>query len=379
MGSRAESGESREERGGRREEGAVGAGVGLWHNKLMAKYFKWRYGLKVFGLLLLTVGIFIILLTAWAVAGFNRRNGDRPMTYGVSYSVKYARELGVDQRAAYLALLDDLRISRFRLMSYWDEAEPEPGRYNFEELDWQMEQAARAGAKVSLAIGLRQPRYPECHPPGWFEQLPPGERKQALYGYITKVVERYRYHPALESWQLENEALNKVFGLCKDFDRRRLVEEFALVKRLDPIHPVIVNVSNEYGLPVRAPRGDEVGFSVYHTVFEHKILKNYVNYPFTPLFFRARAALIEWYWRRPVMIHELQGEPWGRVATSELSLEEQDQSMNAAKLKASAEFARDTGIREADLWGGEWWYWRKVKFNDPSLWEAARDIYAPKT
>jgi hypothetical protein len=30
-------------------------------------------------------------------------------------------------------------------------------------------------------------------------------------------------------------------------------------------------------------------------------------------------------------------------------------------------------MKKVDLWGAEWWYWRKVKMNDPSLWNAARE------
>jgi len=30
-------------------------------------------------------------------------------------------------------------------------------------------------------------------------------------------------------------------------------------------------------------------------------------------------------------------------------------------------------MRKIDLWGAEWWYWRKVKFNDPSLWNTAKE------
>src|SRR6266496_2584177 len=43
--------------------------------------------------------------------------------FGVSFSKKRALELGVDWKANFLALLDDLKIRHFRLMSYWDDGE----------------------------------------------------------------------------------------------------------------------------------------------------------------------------------------------------------------------------------------------------------------
>ncbi len=92
-------------------------------------------------------------------------------TYGLSFSVKYSQELGLNWRENYIALLDDLDFDALRLKSYWDLHEPENDVYRFEDLDWQMDEAAKRGMTVSLAIGLRQPRWPECHQPGWAREL----------------------------------------------------------------------------------------------------------------------------------------------------------------------------------------------------------------
>jgi GH35 family endo-1,4-beta-xylanase len=117
--------------------------------------------------------------------------------------VKYAKELGVDWQANFIALLDDMQIRNYRLMSYWDMVEPTRGTFNFSELDWQMDEAGKRGAKVSLAIGMRQPRWPECHKPKWYSQLSKTERNQAIFDFNTAVVDRYKDHPALQSYQLE--------------------------------------------------------------------------------------------------------------------------------------------------------------------------------
>jgi len=324
--------------------------------------------------------ILVFLLAGWiflrlVYLAYQEKNANLPNQFGVSFSDKYARELGLDPRETYTKLLNDLGVRKFRLMSYWNEIEPTKNQYDFSNLDWQIQQANLVGAKVSLAIGLRQPRYPECHYPAWTNNLDYQEQLQALYAYLTAVVERYKGNSAISSWQLENEGLNHGFGTCRDFSRSRISAEYDLVKRLDSAHPIIMNVSDEVGLPVRGPRGDEVGLSVYKRFHESKFCNCYLSYPMPAWWHGLRAALIDYFWHKPVIIHELQAEPWGPAATVQLSSEEQTKTMDATKLQAIVNYARRTNIRETYLWGGEWWYWRKIKFNDDSAWQVAKQIF----
>ena len=55
---------------------------------------------------------------------------DNPV-YGTSFSYKYATELGNNWQDNYTALLDDLQIKHFRLMSYWDLHEQQRGTFDF--------------------------------------------------------------------------------------------------------------------------------------------------------------------------------------------------------------------------------------------------------
>ncbi len=236
-----------------------------------------------------------------------------------------------------------------------------------------MDQAAKRGAKVSLAIGLRQPRWPECHQPDWSLQLSGNAWKQALYAYIELIVNRYKEHPALQSWQLENEAVNNWFGNCEQPDTQRLKEELQLVKQWDPNHKVIMSLSDQHGLPLSGPIPDEFGFSVYRIVYNTFGPRFYAYYP-TPIWYhRLRAAVITWLHHKPIMIHELQMEPWGPRNTSELSIEEQNRSMSAEQIPRSFDFARRIGLEDIDLWGGEWWYWRKASLNDPTVWNTVKN------
>lgn len=301
-----------------------------------------------------------------------------PVTHvnvGTSFSTKRAQELSIDWKAAFTALLDEMDIRHFRLMSYWDDIEQSRGDYTFSDLDWQMDEAAKRGAKVSLSIGLRQPRWPECHQPKWALTLKGHEWKQALYASMKTVVKRYEHHPALESWQLENEAVNNWFGTCDPPDVARINEEFKLVKAWSK-KPVYMSLSDQHGLPINPPTPDKYGYSVYRTVWSDKTWPyiGYLTYP-TPIWYhRARAAVIQLSKDRDIFIHELQLEPWGPIDTRYLSKQDQDKSMDKKQIKENLYFARMIGTPDIYTWGSEWWYWRKVN-GDPSIWNTVKQEF----
>ena len=296
-----------------------------------------------------------------------------PRRYGVSFSIKQCRNFGVNPQDTLGWLIGQAGFRRFRLMSYWDEIETQPGRYDFSGLDWQLEMIEERGgpsAEVTLCLGARQPRWPENHWPEWAWALPRAKRTAALCKFVEAVVRHYRDHPIIVSYQLENEALLKSFGQRADVDRRRLRREFRLVKRLDPSRPVVMTTSTSWGLPLRQPRPDVVGFSYYHTVYNNR-RQAYTRAGHHPWLHRWRgrfSALLG----RPAFIHELQLEPWGPQNIWDMTLAEQDKSMSHGDIGRNLARARQTGLRPIDLWGGEWWYWRLVAHRDPSIWNAVR-------
>jgi hypothetical protein len=292
-------------------------------------------------------------------------------TFATSFSVKQSSQLGLDWKDNYTALLDDLEIRQFRLMSYWDDGEPTRGEYKFDDLDWQMDEAAKRGAKVSLAIGLRQPRWPECHEPTWATTLSKEEWKQELYDYIEVVVKRYNNHPALETFQLENEALAWWFGDCRESpDPVRIKEEFDLVKTWTD-KPVWMSLSDQYGLSVNPPIPDGYGYSLYLYVYNSILPGTYVN-PSPPVWFhRVRAAAIDGMHNKPFYLHELQLEPWGPQEIKKLSEEEQNITMSPEQITYNLQYARKIGFDQVYTWGSEWWYWRKIN-GAPGVWEAIR-------
>lgn len=253
-------------------------------------------------------------------------------------------------------LIKECGFSRFRLMSYWDELEPSQGKYNFRELDKQIKLIAQSKGTISLCLGARQPRWPENHWPEWAWQLTKAARSEALLKFIEIVVKRYEHYSCITSYQLENEALLKSFGLRPEIDRRRLRQEYALVKRLDPVRPIIMSASNSWGIPLRRPIPDIVGFSYYQIHYDSK-RQRYTTALHKPWLHRYRALLIKLLWNRPSVIHELQLEPWGPKNIWEMPMKEQMKSMSLQQIRRNIKLARSTGLSPIDLWGAEWWYW----------------------
>lgn len=285
--------------------------------------------------------------------------------FGVSFSLKQCRGFGIDPKDTLQFLIKDVGLRRFRLMSYWDEHELVEGRYDFKELDWQFDSIEKVGGAVTLCVGARQPRWPESHYPGWALELEQNERDSALLRFNEQVINRYKSKKCLVSWQFENEALNRGFGVNGNFDRARLRREMAQLKTLDPIHPIIMSTSNTWGIPIRRPRPNLFGFTLYRVQFKDGF---YRQSRLPVQWYRMRAIIIRVLTLRKTFIHELQAEPWGPTSTQDLTNVEQDKSMNVEQLNLNINFAKRTKLYPIDLWGGEWWYWRKLQGED-RIWK----------
>lgn len=309
------------------------------------------------------------------------KHKDQPLVLGASFIPEYAQSFGLDPDQTLNAMLSDLKLKQVRLVSYWSDIEPTPGHYDFSQLDSEFALANKYGAKVSLSIGLRQPRWPECHEPGWItvDSNHPQNWEPQLYKYMTAVVDRYKNNPALQDYELENEYFMKVFGECKDFSRDRLVSEFKMVKNLDPSHHVIVSRSDNWiGVPVGQPTPDEFAISVYKRVWDATFTHRYFEYPLPAKFYSMLAGTEELISGKDMIIHELQAEPWtpGGKQITEISVNEMYKSMNPKRLKDRIDYGEATGMRTIDLWGAEWWYYMKVKQNDPGTWNVVKQAVA---
>ncbi len=330
----------------------------------------WQKALTILAVIVLFCVGSMYGIARWYIA---KHNGE-DLKYGVSFIPDYARYYELSPEETLDAFIDELNIRHFRLVSYWKNMEREPGKYDFSELDWQFRKIEAVNGTVSLAIGLRQPRWPECHMPQWAMNEPKEVWYPQLKEFMGKVIDRYKNSPALDSYQLENEFFLSAFGECTDFDRDRLVDEYNFVKSKDQTHEVIISRSNNaVGLPLGKPRPDRFGISVYKRVWDKTLTKRYFEYPFPAWFYGFLAGATEILTGRDMIIHELQTEPWPPdIGIKEASIAEQNKSLDAKRLIDRLEYGRATGMREIDLWGAEMWYWRKVKLGDSSLWDAAK-------
>lgn len=336
----------------------------------------WKSLFKILGL---TFGT--LVLGSALLFGYFNLPGPAPrqdVELGMTFSLRYAQALGLNWQETYLALLDDIGVKKIRLPVYWDLVEAEPGQYDFRDIDWQMAEARKRNVEVILTLGQRVPRWPECHIPAW-AQGDENQRKSALLRFMTKTVERYKDDDALALWQVENEPFLLFFGICPPFDKELLDQEIALVKSLDPTHPILLTDSGELSLWVSAAkRGDVFGTTMYRNIWSPKA-GGYFTYPVGPNFFRAKEFLVRLLTnQKKLIVIELQAEPWASGWVADASLEEQFRTMDENKLRENVEYAKRVGFPEIYLWGGEWWYWMKTKKDYPALWETGRELFRPE-
>jgi hypothetical protein len=310
---------------------------------------------------------------------YQHSQAGKPYELGVTFIPSYAAFLGVDPQQTLQATIDDLGVRQFRLVSYWDQIETSPGTYNFDELDWQFRAIEKAGGTISLAVGLRQPRWPECHAPTFYDTKQPREKWQPqLEKFMTTVINRYKTSQALQSYQLENEYYLKTFGECFNHDRARLSEEKALLKKLDLSHPVIMSRSNNYaGFALREPLADINGISLYRRVWNTVGPKMYITYPFPSWHYAALAGVQKLVKGQESIIHELQMEAWPPSGKNirDIDLAEQDKTFDSVRFRSTLAFAKQTGIRHIDLWGVEYWYYRWQVLDDKSVWQEAEKTF----
>lgn len=295
--------------------------------------------------------------------------------WGVTYTPFFAQSLGLNPNETFRSMLSDLRIKRVRIGAYWSSIEQKRGTYDFSDLDWYVRESTARDVKLTLAVGERLPRWPECHVPTWAQSLSEQDRREYLLKFITATVEHYKDNPTIMRWQVENEPLLNAFGECAHGDKEFLKKEIALVRSLDD-RPIVVTDSGElsmWGQTIHL--GDYFGTTLYKRVWAPW---GYFNEVFPAAFYNWRARL----WGKDishVLIVELQGEPWlksNNFLTA--STNEDTRAFSIHDLRESISFARATGFSEIYLWGVEYWYYMKDVRGDPAYFNEAQRSVRPQ-
>jgi len=323
--------------------------------------------------IILCVLIFLLLVIGFFFVGSPPRA--EKIVWGVNFSQKHAEGLGLDWQQIYSALIDDLGAKNIKLATYWDLIEKEEGNYDFTDLDSQIGEAEQKEVSLLLVIGMKSPRWPECHIPEWAKGLNKEEQQKNILELLEETVLRYSSSPAVTMWQIENEPFFP-FGECPWVDKEFLKEEVELVKSLDKEkRPVLISDSGEGSFWIQAAKiGDIAGTTMYRKVWVHQ-LETYFTYPLPPNFYWRKAQIIKTFFAKRVICVELQAEPWGPHLLYDSPLEEQQKSMDLQRFQEVINFAGKTGLDEFYLWGGEWWFWMKEKQNQPQIWEEAEKLF----
>lgn len=324
---------------------------------------------------------------------------------GTTFSARQCEYLDLDPKETYVKVLEE-GFSIIRLGAYWSEIELEEGKYDFSQLDWQIDEAKKRKVPIILTVGMKAPRWPEYFIPGWIK-----ERLHIRFGrdvaqdeflrehtlkFIRETVTRYAGEEIVQYWQVENEPFNRIgenkWHIGIDF----LKEEAREVKKLDSLkRPIVltaatypnnftrflINVSLGHD-PVKEclKMGDIVGLNVYPSV-GYKILGQDVYFRtnlserkqyFSKLFTTIREE------GKSVWIVELQAEPW---EPGHLAYKEKKRPVTASpeETRSFVEEFREMGAGTILLWGAEYWVFREKAYNDSSWLKEMRKIIKQKT
>jgi len=327
---------------------------------------------KILKIILSILGISFLIFFIFFFVG--RAPKAEKITWGISFSQKQAELLKIPWKENYLAILDDLKAPAIKITAYWDLIEQKPDEYYFDDLDFQVKEAENRNVKIILTLGRKVPRWPECHIPDWAKNLNQQEQEKKLLEYLKKIVLRYQDSKMIWAWQVENEPFFP-FGECPSISENFLKEEISLVKSSDyKNRPVIISDSGSSSFWIKtAELGDMVSISLYKKVWFHEF-NAYVDYPFPGIFYWRKAQIIKTLFGKDVICGELQTEPWGPILLNDLSLEEQQKTMNLEQFRKNIELAKNTGFNQFYFWGAEWWYWMKTTQNQPEIWNEAKKL-----
>ena len=316
---------------------------------------------------------------------------------GLSFRPRQAEAFGLDPRAC-LARLLDYPFEVLRVSAYWDRVEPEPAAFRTDEVDWQLELAARAGRSVVLGVGaVKSFGYPELFIPSHRlpRPLPEGrlitpsshpELLAAAVAHVRKLVEHCRTRAGIVAWQVEHEAVDPLgmehsWRLSSAF----VAAEVGAVRQADPSRPVLLNGFLPTSLAVAIPQrwrtrdqgdsvevatrlADIVGLDHYpcHALLARGSRSLYLDGAERPWQRRRRLSTLRRIRAagRRLMVTEAQAEPWEAVTLPPSPATHRMASCPPERLLTTYnQWVRDaraagSALDAYLLWGAEYWVMR---------------------
>lgn len=319
---------------------------------------------------ILTVALIILLANIYTEKFLLNRS----VTFGVSFSPRYAEELGLDPKLTFSSILDDLKVKHIRLSAYWDEIEPEKDHFDFSSIDYYVDLATARGAKVDLAIGYKLPRWPECRAPEWLALSNLSYLRERQLIQLSETIKHFNTNPTISAFQIENEPLLS-FGICPGVDRAFFLTEINLARALTQ-KPIIITDSGELRTWIDPMKYSDIfGTTLYRKV--HDKFWGDLYYPIPPWHYRVKAEVVKKLFapqNKKSIVSELQAELWAAVPLASLPLETQLNRFSLEQFKVSINYAKRTGFDEFYLWGAEWWYYLRDR-GHPEYLEFAKGLF----
>ena len=323
--------------------------------------------------------VLVALSIIWAIISALDFGSDNKVKFGVTFSHKYASQLGLDWTEVYWAIINDLGVKDVRLAVHWDLIEEQNNFFNFADFEWMVEQAQERDINIIMTVGRRTPRWPECHDPVWLKGLDKQSQDEELLEMLERVVNYFKKYENISAWQIENEPMLDLFGECPMADKELLKQEVELVRSLDS-RPIMITDTGELSdWDEAASLADIFGTTMYKVVWNKFI--GVWRYPWPPAYYYFKAKRIDRkYELQKIIVSELQAEPWtkGDEDIRQMKMWDQFNMFNRGDFRKNLEYVRRAGFKEAYLWGAEWWYWLKKEQNRPEFWNEAKLIWQNK-
>ena len=328
----------------------------------------------------LVIAIFLFLLILWNWNFGKNKN----IIWGATFSKLQAEELGLDWVQVYGTMIDELNFKIIRLPIYWPDVEKKPGEYDFSSYNWMIKKAAEKNIEIMPVLGRRVPRWPECHIPDIYKNLPEEKIQEKIFNLINAEVDYFKKFDNIKKWQIDNEPFADFFGKCPVADYGLLEKEILLVKKLD-YRPVVITESGELSWWLKGAKiADILGISMYRQTWNKKW--GWFNYPLPPAYYVLKAKFARLFTGvRQIINTELQTEPWARNRHSKneiikepnlknMDLFDQLYAMDINQVKDNIKFAKKVGFSENYLWGVEWWYFMGQKYGHWEFWEYGKEL-----
>jgi hypothetical protein len=319
---------------------------------------------------------FIVAVTVLVLIGYILGRPQTEIKWGINYSTRRAVDLDMKPEDLFITIVNDLKPQSIRLPIYWEDIEAQQGQFDFRLYDRLLAEADRRNIEIIASLGHKQPRWPECHHPDWWNSLSGSQQDEALLTMLEKTVTHLKAHSSIKAWQVENEPFFPYGPDCPTVNRKLYKQELQIVRELDS-RPLIGTDSGEKGswLTTAWSGVDILGATMYREVYHDKKAR-YQTYPLPAWTYNVKAGWVKLLSGTNKTIGvELQAEPWfAGTGAQGTPLPEQLAHMNPEILRNNIAYARQVGFAENYLWGAEWWYWL-ARQGDPSLLTEAKILY----